>query len=322
MGNDAEVRIAGLQIGEDFPAVIWAPIVDHDNLVVVGQLAQRHVSHHDHRGDGTAVVIGGKERRDARCHSTLLTRGDAPRSVPPAGFEPAISALKGLRPGPLDDGGRTTATIQRERTEAQCQFSTQHSVLHVRPGSGSWIRTNDLRVMRPTSYRCSIPRRDRVFTGSALDATRSGPAAGGDRGTITSGAEGRPEQILVLALVYFPRELPLKYRRRSGVSLPCSGRERVGPPRSKHQDQFTGRYLAGRSRPSRRPAPRKRGAESAEADRERSCWRGKARRVPMSPRPLVPLRYSGCPPSTCGLSNWSSSSGLTRLSAVGNLILA
>ena len=27
--------------------------------------------------------------------------------VPPAGFEPAISALKGLRPGPLDDrGGR------------------------------------------------------------------------------------------------------------------------------------------------------------------------------------------------------------------------
>src|SRR5262249_51973412 len=25
--------------------------------------------------------------------------------VPPAGFEPAISALKGLRPGPLDDEG-------------------------------------------------------------------------------------------------------------------------------------------------------------------------------------------------------------------------
>ena len=25
--------------------------------------------------------------------------------VPPAGFEPAISALKGRRPGPLDDGG-------------------------------------------------------------------------------------------------------------------------------------------------------------------------------------------------------------------------
>ena len=29
----------------------------------------------------------------------------APFRVPPAGFEPAISALKGLRPGPLDDGG-------------------------------------------------------------------------------------------------------------------------------------------------------------------------------------------------------------------------
>jgi hypothetical protein len=29
----------------------------------------------------------------------------AREAVPPAGFEPAISALKGLRPGPLDDGG-------------------------------------------------------------------------------------------------------------------------------------------------------------------------------------------------------------------------
>src|SRR5215213_6925108 len=27
------------------------------------------------------------------------------------------------------------------------------------PGSGSWIRTSDLRVMSPTSYHCSIPRR-------------------------------------------------------------------------------------------------------------------------------------------------------------------
>ena len=29
----------------------------------------------------------------------------------------------------------------------------------VQNGSGSWIRTNDLRVMSPTSYHCSIPRR-------------------------------------------------------------------------------------------------------------------------------------------------------------------
>ena len=29
-----------------------------------------------------------------------------PPEVPPAGFEPAISALKGRHPGPLDDGGR------------------------------------------------------------------------------------------------------------------------------------------------------------------------------------------------------------------------
>lgn len=31
--------------------------------------------------------------------------------VPPAGFEPAISTLKGWRPGPLDDGGLTTCGI-------------------------------------------------------------------------------------------------------------------------------------------------------------------------------------------------------------------
>ena len=32
-------------------------------------------------------------------------------AVPPAGFEPAISALKGLRPGPLDDRGRSDALV-------------------------------------------------------------------------------------------------------------------------------------------------------------------------------------------------------------------
>ena len=32
-------------------------------------------------------------------------------AVPPAGFEPAISALKGLRPGPLDDRGRSDGLV-------------------------------------------------------------------------------------------------------------------------------------------------------------------------------------------------------------------
>ena len=37
------------------------------------------------------------------------------------------------------------------------------------------------------------------------------------------------------AVAYFPTPLPGQYRRRWGVSLPCSGWERVGPPRSNHQ---------------------------------------------------------------------------------------
>ena len=32
------------------------------------------------------------------------------------------------------------------------------------PGSGEWIRTTDLRVMSPTSYHCSTPRRLRQYS--------------------------------------------------------------------------------------------------------------------------------------------------------------
>jgi hypothetical protein len=42
-----------------------------------------------------------------------------------------------------------------------------------------------------------------------------------------------------LAPAYFPTQLPAQYRERWGVSLPCSGWERVGPPRSRHQGQRT-----------------------------------------------------------------------------------
>src|SRR5262245_25971582 len=42
-------------------------------------------------------------------------RGQEPALVPPAGFEPAISTLKGWRPGPLDDGGLRRTYYSRER---------------------------------------------------------------------------------------------------------------------------------------------------------------------------------------------------------------
>ena len=45
-------------------------------------------------------------------------------------------------------------------------------------------------------------------------------------------AEGQGE---ALASADCPTPLPAQYRRRWGVSRPCSGRERVGPPRVGHQ---------------------------------------------------------------------------------------
>ena len=47
-------------------------------------------------------------------------------------------------------------------------------------GSGSWIRTNDLRVMSPTSYHCSIPRRVRVRSHYVENSreSRDGPGTG------------------------------------------------------------------------------------------------------------------------------------------------
>ena len=46
---------------------------------------------------------------------------------------------------------------------------------------------------------------------------------------------------MALAPAYFPTQLPRQYRRRWGVSLPCSGWERVGPPRSRHQGHTVAR---------------------------------------------------------------------------------
>ena len=95
--------------------------------------------------------------------------------MPPRGFEPLISALKGRRPRPLDDGGsgrcvgrgtlgrdgaRKGYQIERKACRVESRHTTKRPRLSSRPslGSGSWIRTNDLRVMSPTSYHCSIPR--------------------------------------------------------------------------------------------------------------------------------------------------------------------
>ncbi len=59
----------------------------------------------------------------------------------------------------------------------------------LRMGSGEWIRTTDLRVMSPTSYRCSTPRRTHaVYT--MRQSSRAIPRSRGDR--------------MALAPAYFP----------------------------------------------------------------------------------------------------------------------
>ena len=60
------------------------------------------------------VAVADQARADRERPRGISAATATGSMVPPAGFEPAISALKGLRPGPLDDrGGRR---IIRSRT--------------------------------------------------------------------------------------------------------------------------------------------------------------------------------------------------------------
>ena len=52
------------------------------------------------------------------------------------------------------------------------------------------------------------------------------------------------EFYIILAATYFPGRLPLEYRRREWVSLPCSGWERVGHHCYDHQKSVTVRAVA------------------------------------------------------------------------------
>jgi hypothetical protein len=81
-------------------------------------------------------------------------------------------------------------------------------------GSGGGIRTPDLRVMSPTSCRCSTPRR----TGNALPTTLAQLLA-----TRQGGVRPRRPPL--------PRAWARSTGRRWDVSRPGSGWDRVGPPR-------------------------------------------------------------------------------------------
>ena len=94
-----------------------------------------------------------------------------------------------------------------------------------------------------------------------------------------------------LAPAYCPTRVSGQYRRRWGVSRPCSGRERVGPPRACHQGQ-----RASTSGPEER-----RGRQGVGPVRE---WR--------ATRPLGPLGCTRCHASTGGPSTSSSCWGLTH----------
>ncbi len=67
-----------------------------------------------------------------------LTVTDGPAA---AGADAAASRAMGATGGP-----------EMKKSHSRCVNGS-------RPGSGEWIRTTDLRVMSPTSYHCSTPRR-------------------------------------------------------------------------------------------------------------------------------------------------------------------
>ena len=150
---------------------------------------------------------------------------------------------------------------------------------------------------RPTTpHRICIraaPRLDRIPHPSShrqeLIGMRRPPGAGGEEAS---------------AAAYCPGQLPAEYRGRWGVSRPCSGWERVGPPRPRHQ---------GHRRPKPPEVPL-----AVRADVSRSCRPGVVPgRMMLSPRPLVPLRCTPRGASTRGLSTRSSTWGLTRLTRWG-----
>ena len=97
------------------------------------------------------------------CHSSPQPQGERP---------PLLAVQRHLgQAGPssasIDDTGSRTGRQQSSPSRrAQSDAGTRHNkgrTILVRPldlvGSGRGIRTLDLRVMSPTSYRCSIPRR-------------------------------------------------------------------------------------------------------------------------------------------------------------------
>jgi hypothetical protein len=124
-----------------------------------------------------------------------------------------------------------------------------------------------------------------------------------------------------------PTPLPAQYRGRWGVSRPCSGRERVGPPRWSHQGHRLDRHQASRPRAgTTRPgtAPESGGAAIMRT-RGRSVrvqrWGGEwadpggwasCASAGLSPRPLVRLRCTRCRACTCRLSTRWSTWGLTQ----------
>src|SRR5205085_11154921 len=63
--DDSQVRIARFKLTENLRRMIFAAVVDHDDFVIVSQLAQRAVGQHDHAGNRAGVVIGREECADA-----------------------------------------------------------------------------------------------------------------------------------------------------------------------------------------------------------------------------------------------------------------
>src|SRR5215467_5501270 len=81
--------VDGLQLGQDLARVVGAGVIADDDLIVIGQIAQRAIRGDHDRGNRAGVVVARKERGDgwsghqlAPDHATASARAWTPNGRP------------------------------------------------------------------------------------------------------------------------------------------------------------------------------------------------------------------------------------------------
>src|SRR4029079_2716703 len=103
------------------------------------------------QGDERALARAGSSAREQGAELGDAAGGadQPPDLVPPAGFEPAISTLKGWRPRPLDDGGLQSRASVRQvfQTIVASAVNVRHPIA-IRPAKPRMIARASARPAR------------------------------------------------------------------------------------------------------------------------------------------------------------------------------